>query len=597
MNWLTWFNTLPLPIQEVLTGATGDLAGGLVGGALSALLGKASGRAQRYFAPNPKHEALQRALARAMVEALTALIDDPLVLRELLGHFGHWLERPAVALELTQVIEPDPDVEIDLEVLEAEFEAAGFAPELLVKQIDFADVVVRFVRSFYNAACQEPELIPPIKLQLLRGMAERLETLVQSAADQKKLLEDIRGILAGFQPLSLEPLERNYLNGLYAECNDLRLIRDARSQPGRSAGPRLQRVYVEVRTTQLPDIDLVFDRLGIAAGQRTRSQSALTRSLGEIELDDAIERGPGERGGRASRANLVERLRSLDDKQLKPLAEALARTPEMLVAALAPLTPLEALRQRTQIVIVGDPGSGKSMLTQRLAGLLAAAGSEDRDQLGDLSEQERRDLQELLAQLGRRLLPIRITLSRWERRSTRPPCADDLIDECVASFGETADLSDGGFKKNFVLKRLSGEAPTALILLDGLDEVTDDARRAWQLAVVEHFHQRFGRVPLLVTCRVRPYQAWQREDKGLSLAAFSLDGLSDAAVRLFAERWYGELLAAGVYEEPEQAQQARLRLLDAIFNAARPNHAELRKMAATPLLLTMMAHVNYTRRK
>jgi hypothetical protein len=72
-----------------------------------------------------------------------------------------------------------------------------------------------------------------------------------------------------------------------------------------------------------------------------------------------------------------------------------------------------------------------------------------------LSEHERSDLQELLTQLGRRLLPVRIVLSRWERQNyTRDACADDLIDECVRTFGATADLSDGGFKRSFVLNRL-----------------------------------------------------------------------------------------------------------------------------------------------
>lgn len=597
MDWLTWFNSLAQPIQDVLTGATGDLAGGLVGQAVTALLGEATGRVRRRFEPTPQSEALHRAMARALVETLAAVDAEPDVQAELLGHFTRWLERPDVAGELTQVIAPDPKaVELKLELLEAEFEAAGFAPELLGhardrEAIDFAELVARFVHSFYNAACLEPELSPAIELQLLRGMAERLETLVKNAKTQTRVLEDIHRLLRSFEPLDLEPLERSYLEGLYWECNDLRLIKDPRSQPGPAAGPRLQRVYVEVRTTEPPTDDLVLKRLDVPAGQRPQTLQSLKRALAQ---KDAGASGVDPiRGGRNPRGEIAERLGSLDDKQMEAVARSLGAAPQAVRAALKTMTPLDALRQEKQIVVVGDPGSGKSMLTQRLAALLAAAGSEDRAQLNDLSDQERSDMQDLLTQAGSRLLPVRILLSRWERHASRPACADDLIDECVRTFGETVDVTHSGFKWSFVRNRLSGDAPTALILLDGLDEVTDEARRAWQLAAVEDFHRHFRRVPLLVTCRVRPYEAWEKEGKVLSLPAFKLAGLSDAAVTQFAERWYGELLAAGIYEEPEQARQARLRLHDAIFNTARPNHKELRAMAATPLLLTMMAHVNY----
>jgi predicted NACHT family NTPase len=310
-------------------------------------------------------------------------------------------------------------------------------------------------------------------------------------------------------------------------------------------------------------------------------------------------RGAGD--DRRDPPSLAELIRPLAEAQVAEVAKAVSVSSAALRAAAAPLTPLEALHTHRQIVIVGEPGSGKSMLTQRMAALLAAAGSEERSQLADLSEDERSDLQELLAQLGRRLLPVRIVLSRWKRalradgQPLRDACADDLIDACVDSFGATASLA--AFKERFVLTRLSGDAPTALILLDGLDEVSDAGQRAWQLAAVSQFCRRFARVPLLVTCRVRPYRAWQQEWQanggGLPLLDFPLADLSDDAKRRFIARWYAELQAGGVYTEAGLAAAAQERLAAAIFDAARPNHAELYKMAGTPLLLTMMAHVNY----
>ncbi len=594
-DWFIWFTALPQPIRDVLIGG----GGGLVAQAASALLGEASGRVRRRLEPTPQQTALQHALARALVETLTARVADPLVLRELLTHFARWLERPNVALELAPLVEPNPDVTIDLAKLEAEFAAAGFAPELLGEDLEFAELMSGFVRAFYDAACLERDLQDNIELQLLRGMADRLDLLVKHAAAEQKVLEDIRALLHQFKRLDLAPLELNYLAGLYEECNDLRLIRDTRRAPGRRDGPRLQRVYVSVRTVDLPDDDILCAQLGIDAGQRQHVQAALRRALQPDGDNAGLRRDMGDRGG--AQGKLAEHVQRLDEKQMARTAAAIKVNADALRAAAAPLTPFAALRHHTQLVVVGEPGSGKSMLTQRLGALLAAAASEDRDQLNDLSEPERTDLQELLAQLGRRLLPVRILLSHWKRplnhdgQPVREACADDLIEACVRTVGETADLA--AFKPEFVLRRLGGAAPTALILLDGLDEVTDAGQRAWQLAVIEHFRRRYSRVPLLVTCRVRPYQAWQTEwaatGAGLALPAFTLDSLDDDAVARFIDCWYDELLAARVYEEPDQAQAAQTRLHDAILTTAHPNHAELRKMAGRPLLLTMMAHVNY----
>ena len=57
MDWtpfLAWLATQPQPIQDVLTGATGDLTGGLASQAVVALLGQASGRVRKQFAPTPQ---------------------------------------------------------------------------------------------------------------------------------------------------------------------------------------------------------------------------------------------------------------------------------------------------------------------------------------------------------------------------------------------------------------------------------------------------------------------------------------------------------------------------------------------------------------
>jgi len=248
------------------------------------------------------------------------------------------------------------------------------------------------------------------------------------------------------------------------------------------------------------------------------------------------------------------------------------------------LTTLEAIRKNNQLVILGDPGGGKSTLTRRLAGVLAS------DCRNDLDKTEAQWLAKLDAVFRRRLLPVRVVMSRWavNLRGNATGCAADLISECLRIQQQTANISGQSQEEHFTA-RLTGDEPTALILLDGLDEVSDPERRAKLLVAVKDFCQSFKNVPLIITCRIRPYESWTQNGEALPLPVFTLAGLSRDAVTSFIDRWHEELLWAGRYQ-PTASETAKSRLLDAINDKHRQ---ELQEMAKTPLLLTMMARVNY----
>lgn len=368
-------------------------------------------------------------------------------------------------------------------------------------------------------------------------------------------------------------LEAHYLQGLYVECNELPLANDGPVDATRQRQPRLQQVYVDLHTATSGGLLVAYYRLRLTPEQIKLVEQVfaeLNRDVVDAKLD---AKGPI----KIADGILIDDLKQID--QVLKIEEG-----TFSAVLTEQLSVLEAIHFNHQLVLLGDPGGGKSTLTRRLAGLLASQAVTNRDAV------EATWLTELIQIWGRWLLPVRVVLSRWAQHlvAGSQGTAADLIDECVRLLSQTAEVH--GIKEHF-MTRLAANPPTALILLDGLDEVADESRRAPLLKAVKHFSERYTAVPLLITCRIRPWQAWTAAGSALSLPVFTIDKLTEEAISAFVERWHTELVWTGRYPA-EAATAAQRRLLTAITNRRRPDLAD---MARTPLLLTMMARVNYER--
>lgn len=234
------------------------------------------------------------------------------------------------------------------------------------------------------------------------------------------------------------------------------------------------------------------------------------------------------------------------------------------------LTPQKILPAATArhrlLLVTGDPGSGKTTLLKYFA-------------LSCLDEEKRRHIG-----LTQPLLPIFLplrkvdptlrfaeTLSRWASNRSRPVS--------TRQFEEWLDH------------------PGALLLLDGLDEISDRQLRLKVCEWISEAHSAYGASTFVVTCRFTGFG--REESQALRADHFHADvqDLNIDEQRTFLEKWffaaYSNDRRALHSEMPEELADLRQQALDAA-NAVlefihREENLSLRFMAGSPVLLQIIA--------
>lgn len=236
------------------------------------------------------------------------------------------------------------------------------------------------------------------------------------------------------------------------------------------------------------------------------------------------------------------------------------------------LSAMEATIRNRHLVILGDPGSGKSTFLSHLALCLAAHSLEPKvNWLARLAGWPRREAD---------LVPVSVVLRDFARalpEATKRAEPHHLWDFIVSRLA-AQNLS-------FVAEPLHSalEGGNAIVLLDGLDEIPTQARRTFVRDAVAAFSGRYPQSRLVVTCRTLSYQdrAWQLD----GFPVFELAPLIDEKIDHFIRAWYAELAQLGIVKAEEATGMAR-QLREAI---RRP---DLWHLAPNPLLLTVMALVH-----
>jgi len=206
-----------------------------------------------------------------------------------------------------------------------------------------------------------------------------------------------------------------------------------------------------------------------------------------------------------------------------------------------------------RLVILGDPGSGKSSLLQYL-----------------LLEWAEKAMPEIAAEP----LPLLIELRAYAR----------LRHEGKAD-GFLGYLHEGASMRwHFDQKQLDAwlKGNPSYILFDGLDEIFDLELRREVSTAIHRFADEYPLARVIVTSRIIGYQhqAWRDED----FRHFMLQELDEEQIADFLTRWH-----RAAYEDSGQAETKRALLANAIDQSP-----AIRQLAGNPLLLTMMAILNRT---
>ena len=259
------------------------------------------------------------------------------------------------------------------------------------------------------------------------------------------------------------------------------------------------------------------------------------------------------------------------------------------------LTALKACDVNKKMVLLGDPGGGKSTFVNHLAHGLVCH---------QLAEKENQVWQDKLcckdSGLNKALLeqiPLLIILRDFAAELPNPlPKGKHAPFTALCDFIKNQLLAaqNLGFAIDHLFTALDEGRVT--VLCDGLDEVTATHQRRFVRDAVSQFAQTYKNARYIVTCRVLSYQPPKPNDpnqtpdlrlKARDFPTFELAEFDVEQQAQFIDGWYNELIQRHQIRSVSDGRKQAKSLKDSVRQ-----RGDLRRLAGNPLLLTIMAVVH-----
>lgn len=223
------------------------------------------------------------------------------------------------------------------------------------------------------------------------------------------------------------------------------------------------------------------------------------------------------------------------------------------------------LAEVKRLVILGDPGAGKTTMLRWLATAYLLRLNQDADWKG---------LPDVATLPNEDWLPVMIRC-----RDLDPSCFNGSVEVLLRHTLRKAEIEEAEVTalQNILLEKL--KIGRALLLVDGLDEIPDISLRIRLSQQLEQIQLAYSDAPILVTSRIVGYREMgyriKRGFEHVTVADLSKGDKDD-----FARRW------CAITEVPERREAATLELIDDIHSTDR-----IERLTGNPMLLTTMALV------
>ncbi len=447
----------------------------------------------------------------------------------------------------------------------------------------------QWTADLFDASFFEREGSPILAQFLLRdGHPDPNELAIHWASSLNLLPEQGAAHIHELKPIAADFLD--FLSQALKEEPELKEINDSRAFEQFATDLKaIRRMFGAEQSTYqtrqdylhwLIERNLYLDPRGTLQTQR---QVQVKLDQVYISLRAQYEKTPGEVDRRLLEQELTEleskfSITSLPAEEIEDQREQLqarfeSRTGTANVRSSELIELAEVVKRHDRLVILGDPGSGKSTLMRFLALKHSQALFKGQTDAG--------------ADLGPARFPILIRIADYAEHGMPlgKSLSDFLADYCCMHECPKTGLAD----------MLGAELASGncLILLDGLDEIVSADERRSVVQRIEDFVRRYGNHPnrFVISSRIAGYRS---APLGELFAHYAVQEMDEPQVRRFLERWCPAVEEAQTGDLSTEARESvSRREIEGIMKAVISSPG-VRRLAANPLLLRILALIHRT---